>query len=581
MAKEIWQTLSLHPLNGPLDTRSKPADVPVGGFRWKLNTRVSDENQLGRREGFGAAFADVDAFANHDHHHQGADREMITFGQEVTDRDGHRWYYDGTQSRISLLDETAGTWTDLATGMGAYGTRWRCAYLVDKILFTNNHDLPQIATIGSPDPSTSIAELSARGVTKALVAVEFNGIVILMNVEQEGKRYGARCVWCDLNDLTSWSLSKADTKAGVQDLPFSDEAILAALPLGAAVYIYTRKSIWRMNVAASADSTFSFTRVYTEPKNQSGCLAFPFTLVSDGENHWYGSRDGVYMFNPYATKPERKEWMHRATGVMYSNVATRMSQKNCYGPVAEYRPLTHELFFSWASGTRTINDWSIACNLLKETADVMDAGFTVIMNYRREPTSERECNEVQSFMAVSGVDWCWKDLGAGVFYREYARLAGSPESLTADIAETATFYTVGYRTVVRGLINTGLYDREKIIRNFLLDDVVADQDEPCHYRLRIGNAFNLRDANDTTSYCSVQWADEGTHPVACVDEMTISAMTAKNLRPAVATEWRVYRQGRFLFYELSVENSDGGTAIGGDLWINRFDFDVTVLPKPG
>lgn len=589
--KSQWTTISLTPLTGMLDVRSRPADLAPGAFRDKLNMQATPEGKMCRRGGFDKAFGDVSGYTNFDHHKQGAERELITFGFEATSSDGNRYLYDGTESRISVLNETTGFWTDIASGLGDAGSVWRAAMLQDKIVFTNNVDEPRIHTLASGTSGT-IPELAARGVTAALVVFQFNGIMVLANVVQGGQRHGYRLVWSDLNDATKWAITvDPDNLAGYQDLDYGDD-ILAAAPLGGAFYIYTRRSIWRMTVAGTTDHTFSFTRVYNEPKNQEGCLAFPYTLVSDGASHYYMSRTAIYRFNPYLPAPEYKidesDWLHRASGLIYKKATTAMNQTNCFSPVADYRPATKELWFSWPTqeGNHTWNNISMVAQLDKQTADRVDHGFSCFLNYRRTPGTADQCNEVQSFLAVSTTDWCWKDIGAA-FRRELAVLAGE---LTDDLDDIASYRIVGYNSLLCGMIPTGLYDREKILRCVLLDDDVSEQPPPaCKYRLRIGNSFALQDPTDTDDICAVMWDDEGTIDVRCTDAR-ISELKANHLKPAVTKQWKVFRQNRFLYWELTIE---GGTrtvegpnnvvtslAIGGDTCLNRVDFDVMALAKP-
>lgn len=589
--KNQWTTISVTPLTGMLDVRSRPADLPPGAFRYKTNMQATPEGKMCRRGGFTKAFADVTGYTNYDHHHQNAERELITFGYEATKSDGTRFLFDGTESRISVLNEDTGFWQDIASGYGANGSKWRAALLQDDMVFTNNVDPPLIHSLGSGTTAT-IPELTARGVTSALVVFQFNGIMVLANVVQTGVHHGYRLVWSDLNDASAWAIAPPDSLANYQDLDFGDD-ILAAAPLGGSYYLYTRRSIWRMAVSGDTTRVFSFTRVYNEPKNQEGCLAFPYTLVSDGSSHYYMSRNAVFRFNNYLPAPEYKidesDWLHRATGLIYKKADTMMNQTNCFAPVAEYRPSTKELWFSWPAVNRTKNSLTLVANLDQKTADLVDEGFSVMLNYRRKAESAAECNEVQSFLAVASGpygDWCWKDIG-GVFYREYATLAGT---LTDDIDDIATYVHRGYNSILRGMIPTGLYDREKIIRNILLDDDVSEQTPPvCLYRLRIGHSYALQDPNDVDDLCSVMWNEEGTRQVACIDEARISVLQANGKKPAITKEWRVFRQNRFLYWELTVQGGSlsgeaplpaSSLAIGGDTCLNRVDFDVMAMPKP-
>jgi hypothetical protein len=575
-SKQSWTTVSLNPLIGGLDTLSRPADVPVGWFRWKLNFRTSAEGKLCRRYGFQKFYSDAASFTNHDHHQQGATREPITGMFESTENDGTRRFFDWTQSRVSLLDPDTGLYTDIISGMGDAGSRWKAAELQNVVVFTNDVDEPRFYDVATEDPPVTIADLPSK---KAKVVIQFNGYIILMNTFEEGERMSARVRWCDLNLPKEWREAPglADSLAGFQDLQYGDE-ILAAAPMLGALYIYTRRSIWKMFVAGTDEGVFGFTKVYSEPKNQTGCLAFPDTLVTTGGEHYYMGRDGIYKFSPYIPTPQREDWLHRASGVIYTKADTKIDPDYCASPVAEYIPDAREIWFSWPSaGQSGVNNWTLVAQIEHKTADIVDAGFTALCNFRRTPESASRCNETQEFVGASGLDYCLKSIG-GVFLREYAVLTNSLDP-TEDLPAEAAYSSVGYDSVLRSLIPLGFTDRDKLIRNVLVDHDTTSQEDPCVFRLRIGNSYSLVDANSEADTCAPLWRQMPDRELACSDPSSIAAMRANNLRPAIGTEWRVYERGRFLYFELSITNADHTAAIGGDTCLQRIDFDAMALAK--
>lgn len=596
-----WTTISLRPLSGALDTRSRPADIPAGAFRYKLNCLMTDEGKLCRRDGFDRFYGDylyddngvllTDPthgagvnYHNHDHHHQGATREPITMMFESYAGDGTRRLFDGTQSRISLLNPDTGYWTDLATGKGTFGSRWKVAELQNKVVFTNNVDSVLMYDVNAKTMNIIPDLDGTMHVTKAKVCLEFNGFMLLFNVFQDGARQSARVRWSDYNDPTFWEPAPvqnngADSLAGYQDLDYGDD-ILAALPLLGAVYIYTRKSIWRMTVSTSDQKQFDFQRVYTEPKNQAGCLTYPNSLFSDGNDHWYMSQEGIYHYNPYIAVPERYDWLHRASGTMYRTAATALNGTNCDGPIGEFRPLTRELWFSWPSSSSTYNNWTLVVSRDQQTADIYDHGFFSFLNFKRQPAVTLGCNESSELLSVSTQDWAIKSIG-GVFFREFAALANASDP-TVDLplnSPGTVYFTEGYRSILRGLIPAGYSDRNKEVRNVLIDADTSDQDVPCVVQLRIGNSYNNVDPNDTDDHCAPQWRLFATKPLSCADPNSISAMTANNQRPEQGMEWPMLEEGRFLFYEITIQNSDGSPGIGGDTCFERIDFDMRAKPK--
>lgn len=494
---------------------------------------------------------------------------------ESTENDGTRRFFDSTQSRVSLLDPETGLYTDIISGMGSDGSRWKAAELQNVVVFTNDVDAPQFYDL----TDQSVATVGDLPATKAKLVTQFNGFIILMNTFEGGERMSARIRWSDLNLPKEWQPAPGveSSLAGFQDLQYGDE-ILAAAPMLGSLYIYTRRSIWKMFVASTGDDPFAFTKVYSEPKNQTGCLAFPNTLVSTGYEHYYMGRDGIYKFSPYIPNPQREDWLHRASGVIYEKADTKIDLNYCESPVAEYLPEAREIWFSWPSaGQAGVNNWTLIAQIEHKTADIMDAGFTALCNFRRTPESTSRCNEKQDFVGASGVDYCLKSIG-GVFLREYAALAGSLDP-SEDLPEEGTYSSVGYNSMLRSLIPLGFTDRDKLVRNVLVDHDTNAQDDPCVFRLRIGNSYSLLDANSEADTCSPLWRQMPDRDLACADPSSVAAMRANNLRPAIGTEWRVYERGRFLYFELSITNADHSAAIGGDTCLQRIDFDAMAMEK--
>lgn len=598
-------------MTGLLDTRSRPAEVPLGGYRWKQNFSISPDGKMCRRDGFDG-WELLDTRSNTDFHHQGDTREAITMLFESTTGDGKRRLIAGTQSRLALLDSSAGTWSNLTAGLslGATGTRWRAAELQDVILFTNNQDLVRYLEPTSMATVQNVTQLSSGSpggvaVTAANVVASYNGFMIVMNLVKDGRRQSSTIHWSDLNLPLTWLPDDGHTGslAGYQDLDYGDD-ILAAAPLLGALYIFTRRAIWRMMPSNDATSVFAFTKVYSEPKNQSGCLAFPNTLVSDGENLWYMGRDGIYRYNPYIPVPVRDDWLYRASGLIYRKLDTQIDDTYCLSPIAEYVPATREIWISWpdaAYGTNGNNNWTMVAQTEHHTADVVDHGFTAMVNFRLTPESVQKCNETQYFLAVSGTDWTIKSIG-GVFHRELYTIStnadtGLPDR-TIDLTDDDVLHTSGYYSILRGMVPLGLNDREKKLRKVLIDHDTSYADTYPVVQLRIGNAYSMVDPNDSEGLplsgpvagagCAPQWMvikSDGVNgvtnpPLKCPDLMTLKEMNEKGLRANVGMSWPMMQIGRFLFFEITVQAANGGAAIGGDSCLQRIDFDAAVQPKP-
>lgn len=412
---------SLRPLTGPMDVRSLPGDMLPGSFRWKENFSVTENGSLCRTPGWRRLFHSRTA-NNFDLHDQllaiqlyydenspptdGADdnstyppgafcsgsylfrygvREPITMLYESTSTSGTRKLFAGTQSRIYQLNEADGNWSIITDGMGSAGTRFHAAQLGDTILFTNGYDAPFAHVLGQPPQGCAIRRIQAiqdladMGITQAGIVLSYNGLMLLMDVTQEGTRYTSRIRWSDLNNPLSWKGSN-DSLANFQDLDYG-ERIVAAKELGNYLVIYTTRSIWRAQVQGNTSNVFGFQKVYSEKKNQDKCLVYPNTLVSTGASHFYMGRDGIYEYNQYIPEPDRVEWLHRGSGVLYDN----LDPNCCEWPVGEFYPNQGEVWFSVPqNGTNCFPSRTLVCSVKHKTTGYVNYGFTAFGNFRSD-----------------------------------------------------------------------------------------------------------------------------------------------------------------------------------------------------
>ena len=582
--KSPWTTISVNP-TGPLDTRSIPADIPAGAFRYKLNWTINDTGKLARLPGFTRFYGAENI--NHDHHMVGASREPISFLFEATDNTGLRSLLDGSRSRVSVLNETTGLWTTILTVAGSSTSRWTCGVSQGYAILANGADSDPIYayTLGSNAAASTIPDLANNQFTGAKVVIEFSGFILIMNFVEAGVRNSSRIKWSDLNLPLSF-VPGGSSLAGFQDLDYGDE-ILAAVPMLSSIYIYTRRAIWEIAINPTANRVFTFKRRYYEPKNQRGCLVYPGTLVGTGSVHYYASRDSIYRYDPYVAEPERvdqsqTDWLHKAVGSMFSDPITKLLGQNCNSPVMEYVPakddkLQGQLWVSWASGGAAYNNYSMVISVQAKTASLVDVGFTAFVNYRQNPPVGT-CNEVQNFVGASSRDWCLKSLGT-VYVREFAEVA-DPNNLSTDNPLTIGYSSEGYNSVLRGLIPFSLFDREKLLRAVLLDHESTNQDTPCIARLRIGNSAKLEDSNSLDERSAPLWRSitPDLH-LRSPSLKRVAQMIQNGLRPGYTPDWGTYDQGRFLYYEITVLNSDGTPAVGGETAWSRIDFDAAALLK--
>lgn len=596
-----FKTITLSPLTGMLDTRSTADQQAVGAFAWKQNVEVSPDGKLRQAHGFQKPYninnmlQAIDGtpcpYQNWDWHNQGLDdlslREPIMTMFSSTSNTGAKKLILATKTRIMSLDEAAGSWTEIGNSFGADGVsskttvRFRCAELQNKIFFTNNHDKVQYHELGSSTvqevASLNSAAENGGAITAAAVIIQYQGVIMLMNVVENGTRLPSRIWWSDLNDGTQFNQPDNSSISDFQDLDYG-EIILNAIPLGGYIYVFTNKSIWKcqFNVDVSnpdnPQAVLTCAKFYTEPRNQSKCLAYPNTLVSDGFSIFYAARDAVYALTPYIAEPERTEWIYRATAIAFEG-DRKIDSTSCGSPVMELRPDTKEIFFSWSSVDAELNSWgscsvpppplssginrhTIVLNTQYQTADYRDHGFTAMVNHVSGATTSN-CPQQPFFFAASGVDYCIKEVGVG-----YAREVYDPA--------TGNYSFVGYTPMIRGVFPFGKFDSEKIIKSFKVEGSV-EKDAGNVFSLRVGTSFQQMNPNEDASGCGVIWHQLSTMKVKCLFNKTKTQYVQANIRPGYDHEFNFYYRGKFLYYELSVLKSDGTPPVDGGVLFSRFE----------
>lgn len=581
-------------MGGALDTRDNPEDVPLGVWRWKQNWRLRDGTKLCCREGFQRAFADAPNYTNQDFHDQGYSgnvsptREYPSLLFTAVNNDGSRHLYLGTQNRIYILNEISGQWnlvldTHGASTPGLAQQRWKATELLEVVAFTDNVHQPVWIPAGQLTPGTStFADLVSLNITAASIVTQFAGFLIFMNVVEAGTRYSSRIWWSDYQAPLSFGPPPSGTTlSNFQDLDYGAQ-ILNAIEIAGALYIFTTESIWRC-VPTGDERVFSFSKVYTDPKNKAKCLAYPNTLVSSGTAIWYASQEAIYYFDPFVPEPVREEWLFRGGSVMYSDLSA-LNPLCCQSPVAGAVPEEKEIYISWPEISTDgqnlcVNSKTLIFNTEYKSVDIYDHGFSVFANYQPSTADTAQCkNSPMLFLGASVVDKSLKSIG-WTFAREICTNADSGIGVSDGFVYTAftpTYQTIGYYRILRALLPLTNFDRDKMIRHLLLEAHPKLQDVPCVMRLRIGNSFSEADPNLPDDKCTVLWHRLKDLPMKCLDTMPASQYVAKNIRRDFGFEWDFLYSGRFLYVEFVVANADGTPAIGGDMDLSRFEFDVQL-----
>ncbi|HYE32115.1 MAG TPA: hypothetical protein VEH27_11850 [Methylomirabilota bacterium] len=326
-------------------------------------------------------------------------RQPITGLWDLTSQDGQRRLLAATQNRIYVLNEPKGNWKLICDAYG--GTpqsglperRWQCAKLENGAVFTNNYDEPVQWIFDQPtfgcgmQAVSKIPSLQEIGLTKAAVAIAWKGVCFLMNVEMDGIRAENRIVWSDFlstnfvpgvttTRVNALGISETvDSMAGYMDLT-RGERILAAAPLGDSLLIYTTTGIWQVS-SVGGELVFSFRSLYSEPATGAACLAYPNTLVSTGNEHVFLGRDGIYVYNLSLPKPERAEWLHRCSNLIFDTI----NEQVCQAHVAWYDPSLERLFISWVEDGLAFPRKTFSASLRYQAVSILTAGFTAFCNF--------------------------------------------------------------------------------------------------------------------------------------------------------------------------------------------------------
>ncbi len=312
-------------------------------------------------------------------------RQPITFLAQIESSATNRRLAAGTQSRLYVLGERRGNWRIIGDGFGGTAddpsVRWRQTRLGDYVLFTNNYDQVVYwpfdgAVTGCEQQAVQpVPDLVTINLTKAAVIFEFRGIIILANTEEDGTRKSNMVRWSGLDAPLEWIEDPGVSLVGHQELDYGEE-ILAGEKLGDFAYLYTNRGIWKMAVSNDPAIVFSITKVYSSDTG-GNCIKYPFTFVSIGEAHFYMAEDGIYSWSQYSPRPERLEWIHRPSAILYDN----LNANACAIHTAAYDPAKKEIYFSCALGTDALPSVTLVCNTQYKHAHKLDHGFTALVSF--------------------------------------------------------------------------------------------------------------------------------------------------------------------------------------------------------
>lgn len=332
-------------------------------------------------------------------------REAITGLFPLDSVGGRRRLVATTRSRIYVNDDRNGNWRILADGLGGgcakdddctcSSKRFRIAALGNTVLFTNGVD-PVLAWEFDAKPAGCffwsadyVAQLRQLSIDSAEVVQSWNGFAFIGNVSENGDKFASRFYWSDYNDPMSW-IPGGNSLAGFHDFG-NGERILAMEPIGGRLRIFTDKAIYDCILVRDVQQVFSIQEIYRGPN----VLRYAFALVNTGDTLVWMGESSLYVMAEYDRTPQRIEWIHQASGVIYDGVRAEWVEKfdglpvfggvnknQCNQAVGGWDSMRQAIWFSWPTDDNVCPNMSLVLWPRYAKASIVDQGFTAFANYR-------------------------------------------------------------------------------------------------------------------------------------------------------------------------------------------------------
>jgi hypothetical protein len=334
-------------------------------------------------------------------------REPITMLAQAELEDTGRKLLAATKSKIYALSESSANWIILADGLGGIYTEEDCQECSSRRfstvrlggynLFTNGFDPVLSWRFDAPVSGCNqwrahyVEELLALGITKVKVLGSWKGFAFYANVEEAGQTFPSKIFWSDFN--APLSVIPSDTSlASFSDLGFGEE-VLRFEPLGGQARLYTDKAIYEV-LLVGGDEVFRFLEIYRGPDS----IKYKYSLVNIGNAHVYLGETGIFVLEEYARKPNRVEWMHKASGAIYNGVSATdvigfpylapfgpINKEQCDQAIGWFDSERKHVWFSWPSDDHVCPNVSLLMSLQYGFSSIVDKGFTAGVSFTSDP----------------------------------------------------------------------------------------------------------------------------------------------------------------------------------------------------
>lgn len=207
--------------------------------------------------------------------------------------DGTVAIFAGTLTKLYLLNNTTGAWTDVSKAAGTYTAlsgndvpdNWSFAQFNNFVFAVQGNTVPQVYDLTS---STAFADLGGTPPNARYISV-VNRFVVLSGITSGSPANVYRIQWSGLNATTTWT--SGVSQSDFQDL--ADGGIVRGVAGGEFGVIFQDTSIRRMTYSPGSPYIFGIDRISADDG-----LYGPYSLVSGGDRVFFCSPQGFKMLLP-------------------------------------------------------------------------------------------------------------------------------------------------------------------------------------------------------------------------------------------------------------------------------------------